>query len=77
LTSNYFFALVAICVVLSLIALVGYVVGNIRPSWFRLSVVLARIISFNVEMGSRGRDSGNVTDEPEQGLLIRRLYIPS
>jgi hypothetical protein len=55
--ATYFVAIVAICVVPSLLALVAYVVRRIGPCSFRLSVALTRIFSFSVEMESRGRDA--------------------
>jgi hypothetical protein len=56
LTSTYFAAIVAVCVVPSLFALVAYVVSKISPHSFRLSVALARVFSFSVERESRVRD---------------------
>jgi hypothetical protein len=66
LTRTYFVAIAATFILLALIALAGYVASKIGPSSFRLRVGLARIISFNIEMESRGLYARNVTDGSEQ-----------
>ena len=65
--ATYFLTIAAICLALLLLALVAYVVRKIGPSSFRLRVALARIISFSVEMESRGRGERNATYGAESG----------
>jgi hypothetical protein len=63
--ATYFLAFAAICLILLMLALVAYVVRKIGPSSFRLRVALARIISFSVEMESRGRGERLATGDSE------------
>lgn len=61
--TTYFVVIAAICVILSLLALVAYVVRKISPSSFRLRFALARVFSFSVEMESRAGDAKDVKDQ--------------
>lgn len=60
----YFVAIATMCVVLAMLALVRYVVQKIRPRSFRLTVALARLFSFSVEMESRSQDAKEVMPGP-------------
>ena len=69
--ATYFVAIAVMCVLPSLLALVAYVVRKINPCWFRLSVALARVFSFSVEMESRTRNAREVApasflDRPQE-----------
>jgi hypothetical protein len=63
----YFLTTAAICLALLLLALVAYVVRKTGPSSFRLHLALARIISFSVEIESRGRGEKGIMDGSESG----------
>ena len=54
--ATYFVMIAAVCALVAMMALVAYTVGKVSPRSFRLSVALARLFSFSVEMESRARD---------------------
>jgi hypothetical protein len=59
----YFVAIGTVCVVTALLVLVRQIVQKVRPCSFRLSVGIARILFFKVEMDSHRHDVREVVPD--------------